>query len=262
MSYYPILSAPYCMGETTLYNFPPNNWELFSKGNQYVNLTYIQDGLWHSKVLDEITYGDCKVINYQDVKSLISGNTLALLSLTKNKLEKTSKELPQLVSSRTNMPQYRSTLGLISQYMKTSYQGEVGPFPSQASLLTFSPFLQFGVGVENFILLVNLEIQPTNREVKIEIFNARTKELKCEKTALSNNITIISLDDCGFSKSDLPVVICRNMAAIPLYFSCINQGEILSLEHTHPPASLVIHGARFGVQNYLKKYWFSQCKGR
>jgi|SaaInlLV_10m_DNA_3_1039740.scaffolds.fasta_scaffold16138_2 hypothetical protein len=262
MSYFPILKAPHCTGRTTLYNFSPNNWESIYKGSQTINLSYTDGIFWHSMVLGELEYGDCQVIKHRDVKSLMpDDDTLPLLSLTQNKLDKISKELPQLVSNQTTVPEYRSTLGLVSQYTETSYQGELNPFPSKASLLTFSPFLQFTEKVENFVLLLNLEKQAENRKVKVEIFDASTKTLKCEKTALSNNITVISLDDCGFSKNDLPVVICREMAAIPLYFSCANQGEFLSLEHTHPPASLVVHGARFGAQKHLKDYWFSECKG-
>jgi len=260
MSYFPILKAPHCSGQTTLYNFSPNNWESIYKGSQSINLSYTDGIFWHSIVLDELTYGDCQVVKYQDIKNLIPDNALPLLSLTQNKLDETSKELPQLVSNQTNVPQHRSTLGLTSQYTATSYQGELDPFPIKASLLTFSPFLQFSEKIENFVLLLNLEKQADSRKVKVEIFDANTKTLKCEKTALSNNITVISLDDCGFSKNDLPVVICKEMAAIPLYFSCVNDGEFLSLEHTHPPASLVVHGARFGAQKYLKDYWFSQLK--
>ena len=261
MSYFPILKAPYCTGQSTLYNFPPNNWEPTFKGSQTINLSYSDDGFWHSVILGELEYGDCQDIKHQDISNLMPEGALPLLSLTQNKLDKTSKELPQVVSNQTHVPEYRSTLSLISQYTTTSYQGELNPFPSKASLLTFSPFPQFANKVENFVLLLNLEKQAGNRKVKVEILDANTKTLKCEKTALSNNITVISLDDCGFSKNDLPVLICREMSAIPLYFSCANQGEFLSLEHSHPPASLAVHGARFGVQTYLKDYWFSKCKG-
>jgi len=260
MAYYPILKAPYCSGQTILYNFSPNNWESVYKGSQTINLTYTDGILWHSIELGELAYEDYQVINYQDVKKLLPDNALPLLSLTRNKLHKTSKELPQLVSNQTNVPEYRSTLNLVSKYTATSYQGELNPFPTKASLLTFSPFLQFSDKVENFLLLLNLEKKAEIRKVKVEIFDANTRILKCEKTAFSNNITFISLDDCGFSKNDLPVVICREMASIPLYFSCENHGEFLSLEHSHPPASLVVHGERFAAQKHLKDYWFSQLK--
>ena len=75
-----------------------------------------------------------------------------------------------------------------------------------------------------------------------------------------NQINIISLDDVGFDEQSLPIVVCRGMASIPLYFSSYKRGKILSLEHTHPPASLVVHGNRFGAQKQLKDYWLSQLK--
>ena len=133
MSYFPILKAPHCTGQTTLYNFSPNNWESTYKGSQSINLSYTDGFFWHSMVLGELAYGDCQVVKYQDVKNLIPDNALPLLSLTQNKIDKTSKELPQLVSNQTNVPQHRSTLGLTSQYTTTSYQGELDPFPIKAS---------------------------------------------------------------------------------------------------------------------------------
>jgi len=260
MSYYPILIAPYCTGQTILYNFPPNNWEPAYKGPQTINLSYTDGFFWHSVVLGELAYGDFKLIKFEDIRDLVPNYVLPLLSLTRIKLDNKSKKLPKLVCSHTNVPQFRSTLSLASHYTDVSYQGELNPFPSKASLLTFSPFLQYGNKVENFLLLLNLEEEADNREVKVEIFDARTKLRKGIKNASSNNISIISLDDCGFSRDDLPVVICREMSAIPLYFSCANEGEFLSLEHTHPPASLVVHGDRFGVQKNLKNLWFSELK--
>ena len=32
---------------------------------------------------------------------------------------------------------------------------------------------------------------------------------------------------------------------------------MLSLEHTHPPASFAVHGERFKVQAEIKKQWFN-----
>ena len=260
MSYFPILKAPYCNGETTLYNFSPNNWESVCKRSKTINLSYTDGTFWHSEVLGEIAYGDYQVIKHQDIKYLMPGSTLPLLSLTQKKLNKTSKDLPRLEINETIVPKHRSTLSLVSKNASTSYQGELDPFPTKASLLTFSPFLQFEKKVENFVLLLNLEKQANNRKVKVEIFDANTKTLRNEKTALSNNITAISLDDCDFLQNDLPVVLSRDMAAIPLYFSCANQGEFLSIEHTHPPASMVVHGNRFAAQKFLKDYWFSKLK--
>jgi hypothetical protein len=260
VSYYPIITAPYCRGKTILYNFSPNNWESADRFNQHINLTYIEDGLWHSKTMGRIDYDSYKEFTYNDIVSLIPDGALALFSVTKNKLPEASEVLPVLTKNHTYMPMHRATLGLESEYTTTSYQGELDPFPIQASLLTFSPFMQFGEGIENYVLLINLEKIPKKREVEIEIYDARSKKLKKVQNVCSNQVNVVSLDDAGFNRESLPVVICRGMAFIPLYFSSYNQGELLSLEHSHPPASLVVHGNRFGAQKQLKNYWLSQLK--
>jgi len=225
-----------------------------------VSLTYIKDGLWHSKTIEELKYQSYKVVNHSDIVDLIPDGALALLSLSKGELPDTSKELPILSCNHTNVPNYRATLGLESASTEASYQGEIDPFPPQASMLTFSPFLQFGEDIENYVLLMNLEKSPENKEVEVEVYDAHSKELMKVQSAFSNQINIISLDDVGFDEQSLPIVVCRGMASIPLYFSSYKRGKILSLEHTHPPASLVVHGNRFGAQKQLKDYWLSQLK--
>ena len=223
-------------------------------------MTYIKGDLWHSVALEKLAYQAYKVVKHNDISDLIPDGTLALLSLSKEELPRTSAELPVLNCSHTYVPMSRATLGLKSSFTTTVYQGEINPFPSQASLLTFSPFLQFGSGVENYVLLMNLEKLPESRKVVVEIYDAHSKELKKIQSAYSNQINIISLNDMGFNEQSLPVIICREMASIPLYFSSYKCGEILSLEHTHPPASLVVHGNRFGAQKQIKEYWFAQLK--
>jgi hypothetical protein len=225
------------------------------KGKQFINLTYIKDEAWHSQTIGELKYGDFKAISYTDVINLIPEGTLPLLSLTQEELPKHYPTLPILNCNHTYVPAYRATLSLVSKLATTSYQGEIDPFPPQASLLTFSPFLQFGKDVENYVLLMNIENQPNNREVSVKIYDADSQVLKSTQSAVSNQISVISLDGLDFDENSLPVVTCDGMAAIPLYFSCANQGEFLSLEHTHPPASLVVHGNRFGAQKALKEYW-------
>ena len=260
MSYYPILSAPYCTGRTTLYNFPPNSWEPIDKCDQFVSLTYIKDGLWYSKTIDKLKYQEYKVINYSDIIDLKSDSALGLLSLSKEELPEKSRELPDTNCNHTSTPAYRATLSLQSKFSETCYQGEVDPFSPKGSMLTFSPFMQFGNNIENYFLLINLEKKAENRAVEVKIYDANTKDLKKIQSASSNQISVISLDGIGFDEASLPVIICRDMASIPLYFSTYKQGELLSLEHSHPPASLVLHGNRFGALKQVKDYWFSQLK--
>ena len=103
MSYFPILKAPYCIGKTTLYNFSPNNWELVDKCEQTVSLTYIKGDLWHSVALEKLAYQAYKVVKHNDVSDLIPDGTLALLSLSKEELPRTSAELPVLNCSHSGV---------------------------------------------------------------------------------------------------------------------------------------------------------------
>ena len=124
------------------------------------------------------------------------------------------------------------------------------------SKLKKSPFSD----IENYVLLLNIEQRASHRMTMVEIYDSNSKKLLTTKSVTNNQINIISLDNLGFNEVSLPAIICRDMAFVPIYFSISENGDFLSLEHTHPPASIVVHGQRSSVQKYLKKYWFSQLK--
>jgi hypothetical protein len=258
MSFFPILKAPNVSGYTTLCNFPPNNWEINHTKSQFISLTYMKDNMWHSDQLGILNSNDLKTFYATEIEPLIPDGELPLLSLSEEPLPKTSKQLPALKFPVTTTPWWRATLGLSSQFSTTSYQGELPAFPPHASLLSFAPFLQFGLNIENYILIVNLESEPVHRSVEIEIYDAKDKILLGVRSIKSNQINIISLDDFNFNEESLPVIVSRSMSFIPLYFSATKDGKFLSLEHTHQPASLVTHGDRFGAQKHIKELWFSQ----
>lgn len=258
MSFYPVLSAPGCVGQTTLYNFPPNNWEDRSKVTRYVNLTWAQDGAWHSMTLGDLTFGAMHTYTREDFSAYVSDDVLPLLSLSSIPFSETSQSLAWSMHS-TNMPNWRATLGLVSPFTSTSYQGELDPFPTPGSLLTFAPFIQFGPEVENYMLLLNLEKNPQTRISTVEIYNGAKPDLALGSFEVCNNaISSIRLDGLGLDPENLPVIICKGMSGIPLFFSKTANGDHLSLEHTHPPASFVIHGKRWDAQKILKNQWFAK----
>lgn len=258
MSFYPILSAPGCSGQTTVYNFAPNNWEKVSKCTRLVNLTWASDGAWHSIVLTELPFGSAETFSRKNVCPHLPADILPLLSLSKDPLPRRSTNLPSVMHS-TAMPNWRATLSLHSGVASTSYQGELDPFPDSGSLLTFAPFIQFGSKVENFMLFVNLENSPLLRTSALEVHDSA--EPSCVKQSIfvrNNSISAISLDDLYFGSDTLPIISSKGMAGIPLFFSKTSDGSFLSIEHTHPPASYVIHGERWGAQKAIKKKWFDK----
>jgi len=261
MAFYPIINAPFCNGLTTLCNFPPNNWEGLFNRSQYIHATFLDNGLWNSVYLGKLKNNESRSFQVKDFDFISNTDDLILLSLSENLLEKTSHELPRIVQSEVyRNPVWRASLKLVSEFTETSYQGELNFFPSKASLLTFSPFFQFGSNVNNYLLLLNIENSSNHREAKIEIFNVKTNQLIKSQLVSNNSINLICVDDLDIDEKDLTVVICRDMAFIPLYYSCANSGEFLSLEHSHPPSKLVVHGERFKVQGFLKKTWLTKLR--
>jgi len=258
MSFYPILKAPDSKGWTTLFNFPPNNWELRDSSEKYINVTWAEDGKWRTENVGKLAFNEVRTFGFDDLPKVIPRGVLPLLSLTLSKLPTHNDILPSLEGIYTVTPAWRATLGVSTEHTSTSYQGEIDPFPAPGSLLTFGPFIQYDHGLENFLILLNIEKSPVTRVAQVEIFDADKIALKAKFEVRNNDATIISLDGLGFSPVDLPLIICREMSAIPLYFSRTSDGNFLSLEHTHPPASYVVHGKRWEAQKILKKLWFSR----
>jgi hypothetical protein len=261
MSYYPILSAPGCTGFTTLCNFAPNNWEVRGIQKQFINLTWTDSLRWHSIAIGELDRGEMLTFTRSDIDIYVPSEAIPLLSLGLKPLPSICDKLP-ILPNITYLPAWRSTLGLRSAISSTSYQGELDPFPSSGSLLSFSPFIQYGDSVENYLLLLNIEENPHSRNSLLEIFDAAVpSKIKKSIVIKNNDLSIIRLDELYFGFNDLPVIICKSMTGIPLYFSKTSDGSFLSLEHSHPPASHAIHGNRWNSQRKIKSNWFSRLGG-
>lgn len=258
MSYYPILDVPGVSGWTKVYNFSPNNWETRQRREQCINFTFSTGGEWVTESLGKLPYGAVRTVNADELRGRIKKNAIALLSLTPTPLPSSSNLLPVLSDSMTTTPAWRATIGLSSDCAQTSYQGELDPFPRSGTLLTFGPFLQYGIGIENYLIFLNAENSAMTRTANLEIYNANDLNFKGRFTVRNNSSNMISLDDLGLNREDLPLIICKDMSGIPLYFSRTSDGAFMSLEHTHPPASFVVHGNRWEAQKLLKKNWFNK----
>jgi hypothetical protein len=258
MSYYPILNAPNCKGWTTLSNFPPNNWESSDNAKKYVNVSWADNGIWHTKNIGVVESNQFRQISIEEVESFVPELSLPLLSMTSSIMPERSTILPDS-EVLSEVPAWRGTLGLSTGSATTSYQGEIDPFPAKASLLTFCPFLQLGIDVSNYLIFLNIEKSPVSRKSQLDIYNPMNTEVVLGTFEVRNNsATVINLDNLDFKLEDFPMIMCQGMTGIPVYFSVSKDGSFVSLEHTHPPASLVIHGDRRGAQKILKNKWFSK----
>jgi hypothetical protein len=157
----------------------------------------------------------------------------------------------------SNVPEWRCTSGLFNKRAQTSYQAEIYPLPSNASMLTFHPFIQFN-NIDNYLLVLNVTNEPAITSHEIELFNSTDLKKRGTATVKTNSASVIPLDEYGFTASDLPLFLSRKMAGIPFGLGVAKDGSMLSLEHTHPPASLVLFGNRNEVQGKIKKKWLQR----
>ena len=147
---------------------------------------------------------------------------------------------------------WRATLRLLH-----TVSSEIDPFPYNGSTLSFPPLIQCDSTINNFLLFMNLENSPSIRSGQLEIYNSSERSNLLETfTVFSNSITCICLDSLDLCKTDLPILISKKMSGIPLFLAFSDTCNSMSLEHTHPPASYVIHGKRWALQKYLKGLWY------
>lgn len=261
MAFFPLANTSKVNGYCTLHNYQPNNWEPIVNCQKTVWAIYCNGNKWVTKYLNNISIGESQTYKYSDVYQEEQENapSLILLQFRKTPLAKYLDALPDHEFSYNKTPEWRATVGFSLNQARTSYQGEINPFPPRASLLTFHPFIQY-YQVNNYFLFFNVEKLPFFREQEIEIFEANTKKFVDKVKIKNNSANLIPLDKYNFSPDQLPVFVCRSMAGIPFGLGICKNNEMLSLEHTHPPASFAVHGERFKVQSEIKRQWLNALK--
>lgn len=247
-------------GFCTIQNFAPNSFEKINNSKKNVWAIYSNGNKWITKDLGYLNAGESRTIYYkQIIKSESKKKPLVLLQFRKSPLNPVLDLLPDHEFSYNKIPEWRSTVGIFNKNTQTSYQGEINPFPTHASLLTFHPFIQYN-DISNYLIFINLEKTSKHRFSYLEIYDTKSKVHYDSVKILNNHINLIPLDKYNFKKYQLPVFLCRDMAGIPFGFGVSNNLKMLSLEHTHPPGMFAVHGDRFNVQKKIKSDFFEILK--
>jgi hypothetical protein len=262
MSYYPLFNILDSEGFVNLSNFPPNNWEIKEVGDKNIQVFWSDGDQWLTRnegILFDGHFKEFKTSDFFIKKNpeLINGvyiNDLVLLQLREDMLHGKQESIPDDHSYSTVWPEWRATIGFRRKDSQVSYQGEITATPDKATLLTFHPFIQYD-DAENFLVFVNMEKSPKYRFSNFYILNGSTRENIINLKVRNNAVNVIPLDIYGFKPTDLPVFYCDSMAGIPFGFAKGKNTSMLSLEHTHPPASLTLFGDRFQAQKYIKTEW-------
>ena len=118
--------------------------------------------------------------------------------------------------------------------------------------------MQKKINIKNYLIFLNLESKPNSRKGFLKFSTVRRPELIIKDAEIkSNSCNFIDLNDLNIEDDDLLICYSKNMSGIPLFLSLSNDDSTISLEHTHPPASFLIHGNRNNMQRILKESWFN-----
>ena len=111
MPFYPLLEGPECNGSVELFNFAPNDWEDASFRERFLNVSWADGSLWHSKCISVVSPGASVSVSRNDL-SYLPKSKFGFLSLSKNLLPETTDILPSINDCHTLVPNWRSSLGL------------------------------------------------------------------------------------------------------------------------------------------------------
>ena len=167
--YYPFLEIKNFETFTSVFNFPPNDWELKKKiiSDKYLNLSWIENNQWKTKNITLLKKNQKFELNNKEIENITSTENFKLISLTDNLIDQSFNQLPEVSEeSLTKNPSWRASVGLKSGNSKTSYQGEIYPFPEKGNALSICPFLKFSnKSIKNYLIFLNLEKKPYSENV-------------------------------------------------------------------------------------------------
>jgi hypothetical protein len=255
--FFPLMKTPNLNGFCDLVYESPNNWENRIHKPISLYLLWSNGNRWLSKKISEMNYGDEIRLVTSDIDEKCLATGLALIYPSLEPIEPELSTLPSRKVWYSEIPAWRNTSGFYNEFTQVSYQSDIEPLPSKASLLTFHPFIQFGDVINN-LLVLNVTNDPKIQSGKISMFSSFDKSFIADSLISTNSLTTIPLDIYNFKPTDLPVFYSPEIAGIPFGLGIAKSGKMLSLEHTHPPASLVLHGNRRAIQGKIKKSWIEK----
>ena len=257
--FFPLMKVLNLQGFLELSYLPPNNWE--NRIREPLNLYAIWSNgeSWRTKLHARIEYGETHRVTTNSIDSELMKTGLCLFYPTTKELSSSLELLPSSPHWYANIPDWRATSGVFNEFAQTSYQAELYPLPSKASMMTFHPFIQFAAAT-NYLVVLNVVKEPELRSSELELFNSVDLKRHGKSTIWTNSTTVIPLDKYGFLPHDLPLFLSRTIAGIPFGLGVARNASMLSLEHTHPPASLVLFGNRSAMQSRIKKRWLERIE--
>lgn len=236
---------------------PISNFYNKPQDKKNIYIFYIESGSWKNEIIEEIDYGDRKIIEKNDLPNFLKNKNI-FISLSSRKIK--SNHSPIIDNSLDSTPAWRSNIKIFNNNSSCSYQGELPSFllNKKLSLVSCSPFLQLdNDNFQNYFYLVNMYKEPIIEKFSVDILDSNKNILK-QLTCYTNTI---NCHDLTFlkefnHKNKMFVFRSQSYGGIPIYFSKSSDNSQMSLEHTHPPTEYLFSGNRMFFQKRKKSHWF------
>lgn len=246
-------------GFLDLLNSPPNNWENPLKKKTYIYLIWLNEDKWESRLLFSLEPNEYRRLTSLEFPDEIGEWGVVFVYPSHTKIPEFLSELPSKKYWYGQFPAWRCTSGFFNKFAQVSYQSDLEPLPEKASLLTFHPFIQYKE-IDNYLIVLNLNKKPIRKEGLLHMYESSSYSKKGTTRIFTNALTTIPLDQFNFEHNELPVFYSPDIPGIPFGLGIKKDKTMLSLEHTHPPASLVLFGDRRSAQGIIKKEWIRRLE--
>jgi hypothetical protein len=227
---------------------------------QYAHVTWSDGKKWQVRYLDNIEPDSIQRFTNNDLPDECDDTCSPFLFLYPEKLSDNSDML--VVSDHMEtVPTWRGNIQFFSKSAAVSFQGE---FPGgmtkipKGSLVSSSNMIQLSDKASTKLILPNMRLNPAIEEGRLILVKARSGEVLKEEKIYTNTINVISTDGITFDPPDMLLVMTPDMVCIPMYFSHNSDFTQLSLEHTHPPSSLLVFGDVNKYQRQIKSHWLGK----
>ena len=259
MTFYPILQVPGFEGSVTLHNFSPNNFQSCKPLFRHAYAAWADGKLWNHHKLATLAPGESLVIRRNELDVLASSDSLIIVYLCSNSMPLQTSSLQDINSPFSTLPAWRATISLeLEGVSKTSYQGEIDPFPKSGTCLTFNYLVQQSDDTSTWMLALNLLNEPLHNPAEILFFDPTQSDTAVHQETMRTNCINSFLLPQEIATNKNIAIICKDASFIPVFFSHDQTRTQLSLEHTHPPACTAIFGNRWKAQKKIKNNWMSQ----
>ena len=258
MSFYPILRVPGFHASVTLYNYSPNNFECSQSRYRHAYVSWANGKYWTNQQIGTLGPGESFVISQNDLPALVPAESQPFVFICNDILSHQTSNIGKIETPCTSLPAWRATISLeFKDISKTSYQGEIDPFPESGTCLTFNYLTQQDSTIETWLIALNLIKPPLLKQAEIKFFDPAHSPAPIHQELMHTNGINSFLLPQDISQNENIVITCEESSFVPLFFSHNQDRTQLSLEHTHPPASSAIYGDRFKAQKIIKHNWMS-----